>query len=66
MKTQRWIRCWMSLIKRVFLMEYVWQRKWDNKDNSLLGEKCVAKALLLEGISEESRLLCENLRYCGG
>ncbi len=47
-------------------MEYVWQRKWDNKDNSLLGEKCVAKALLLEEISEESRLLCENLRYCGG
>ena len=37
----------MSLIKRVFLMEYVWQRKWSNEDNSLLGEKCVAKALLL-------------------
>lgn len=47
-------------------MEYVWQRKWGNEDNSLLGEKCVAKDLSLEGISEGSRLLCENLRYCGG
>lgn len=56
----------MSLIKRVCLMEYVWQRKWDNKDNSLLGEECVAKALLLEGVSEGRRLLRENLRYCGG
>ena len=47
-------------------MEYVWLRKLGNEDNSLLGEKYVAKASLLEGISEGSRLLRENLRYCGG
>lgn len=47
-------------------MEYVWQRKWGNEDNSLLCEECVIKVLLLEGISEGSRLLRENLRYCGG
>ncbi len=33
------------------------------EDNSLSDEKCVARALLPEGISEGSRLLYENLEY---
>lgn len=33
------------------------------EDNSLPDEKCVARALLPEGISEGSKLLYENLEY---
>ncbi len=33
------------------------------EDNSLSDEKCVARALLPEGIFEGSRLLYENLEY---
>ncbi len=33
------------------------------EDSGSLDEKCVARALLPEGISEGSRLLYENLEY---